>query len=88
MSNHGINPKRRREFVALIRQRDGDCCVHCGGALGEDATLEHVVPRSRGGENTLSNLALAHGKCNEQSARGGGMDAEQRRELAALVARA
>lgn len=27
-------------------------------------TIEHLVPRSKGGSNRIENLALAHKKCN------------------------
>lgn len=68
MSNHKINTKRRRILRAQILKRDGDCCTHCGKPLGHDMTLEHIVPIKRGGSNALSNLALAHRKCNELAA--------------------
>lgn len=28
--------------------------------------LDHVIPRSQGGPNTLANLRLTHARCNEQ----------------------
>ena len=30
------------------------------------ATLEHIIPRSQGGKNVLSNLMLACRKCNQE----------------------
>lgn len=47
-------------------------CVHCNAQLvvtaeGDRAlraTLEHIVPRGRGGADALDNLALACGRCN------------------------
>jgi 5-methylcytosine-specific restriction endonuclease McrA len=35
-----------------------------GGVLPDAGTLDHVVPRARGGRSTLENLKLAHRKCN------------------------
>ena len=29
------------------------------------ATLDHIVPRSKGGADTLENLQLAHAHCNK-----------------------
>lgn len=59
------------ESVALdeLLLRDGPGCALCGLALGEDITLEHKVPLSRGGTHTRSNLALAHHLCNSQKGR-------------------
>jgi hypothetical protein len=58
---------RRLSHLALIIARDGECCVWCGLALSvedEGATIEHVLPRSGGGPNTLENMVLACGPCN------------------------
>lgn len=44
-------------------------CYCCGQPITlATATLEHIVPKSLGGKDILSNLALSHEKCN--SARG------------------
>lgn len=50
-------------------------CLFCGGRLaldprtGDGATLEHIRPRSDGGTDDLANLALAHGRCNNEKGR-------------------
>lgn len=54
----------RRKLLA----RDGDGCWFCGTAMGDDCTIEHLVPKSKGGANSLSNYALAHQRCNAQAA--------------------
>lgn len=60
-------PKR----VALTRRnlltRDGSRCQYCGGqpALRE-LTIDHVLPRSRGGGSTWQNLVIACGTCNRR----------------------
>lgn len=64
----------KREKMALIVERDGSNCCLCGDPVnlaiygqGPVApTLEHIVPKSRGGANRLFNLALAHKVCNER----------------------
>jgi len=56
--------KRRRKLLA----RDGADCWFCGLALGSDATIEHLVPKSKGGGNRLDNYALAHSACNQAAA--------------------
>ncbi len=62
---------RRRESLRL---RDGDNCHICGkpidftmaGNTGLAATLDHIVPKYKGGVNALSNLKLAHAECNRK----------------------
>lgn len=44
-----------------VLARDGYTCAYCGG-YGD--TLDHVVPESRGGQNTWLNLIAACGPCN------------------------
>ncbi|MCC7088551.1 MAG: HNH endonuclease, partial [Dehalococcoidia bacterium] len=54
--------KRPRPKVRLTRKeifaRDGWQCVYCGRAT-RDLTLDHVVPRHRGGPHTWDNLVAA-----------------------------
>jgi len=55
--------KRLREFVWL---RDGYRCQYCGvsvAALGE-ATADHIIPSSLGGEDVADNLRTACRPCN------------------------
>lgn len=68
----------------LMRKQNGLCAI-CGnrfpkdGELSEElqlqyaATFDHIIPRSRGGQDDVSNLQLVHRGCNR--ARGGGSDA-------------
>jgi 5-methylcytosine-specific restriction endonuclease McrA len=43
--------------------RDGWRCVYCGDAGGR-LTLDHVVPRSRGGESVWENVVTSCAPCN------------------------
>src|ERR1700674_3126008 len=43
--------------------RDGWRCVYCGTATSR-LTLDHVVPRSRGGESIWENVVTSCGPCN------------------------
>lgn len=48
-----------------IRSRDGDNCFYCGQPVSfEDESLEHLLASVHGGSNHISNLVLAHKKCN------------------------
>lgn len=56
--------RRRAELLA----RDGGDCWFCGQPMGDDCTVEHLIPKSKGGRDTLANYALAHRKCNNDAA--------------------
>jgi 5-methylcytosine-specific restriction endonuclease McrA len=43
--------------------RDGWRCVYCGTASGR-LTLDHVVPRSRGGDSVWENVVTSCAPCN------------------------
>src|SRR3954466_16114665 len=59
----GVPLTRRAVFA-----RDGGRCVYCGAAA---TSLDHVVPRSRGGAHTWDNVVSACGRCNHiKAARG------------------
>ena len=50
-----------------IRERDGHRCVYCGQTAeqsGAHLHLDHLTPRSRGGEDTVANLVCACRRCN------------------------
>jgi 5-methylcytosine-specific restriction endonuclease McrA len=51
-------PKKRPKLCArTIRERDGNRCQYTGRLLKpEDGSLDHVLPRSRGGKDTWENL--------------------------------
>jgi 5-methylcytosine-specific restriction endonuclease McrA len=50
-------------------------CLICNGPVafdartGEGATLEHIRAKARGGTEDLDNLALVHGRCNNEKGR-------------------
>jgi len=46
----------------LIMKRDGYKCLYCGAT--ENLTLDHILPSSRGGEDTWENLCSCCGSCN------------------------
>ena len=53
--------------VEQLVQRDGPGCVWCGRELWRgDLTLEHVVPRSRGGHMIAENALIACRRCNRR----------------------
>ena len=56
--NYAKVPKKRPKLSTRgIRERDGNRCQYTGRELHpEEGSLDHVVPRSRGGKNTWENL--------------------------------
>jgi 5-methylcytosine-specific restriction endonuclease McrA len=63
--------RRPRPQMRLTRrevfQRDGFTCQYCG-RVGRDLTLDHVMPRHRGGKHTWENLVSACKSCNHRKA--------------------
>jgi 5-methylcytosine-specific restriction endonuclease McrA len=60
-SSRWIRPERRNE----IYKRDNYTCVWCG-ANEVPLTLDHLVPRHRGGTNETKNLVTACLSCNSR----------------------
>lgn len=58
-----------RASVPLTRRavfaRDGGRCVYCGAAA---TSLDHVIPRSRGGEHNWDNVVASCSRCNHLKA--------------------
>lgn len=55
--NYARVPKKRPKLCArTIRERDGNRCQYTGALLRpEDGSIDHVVPRSRGGKDAWEN---------------------------------
>jgi 5-methylcytosine-specific restriction endonuclease McrA len=50
-----------------ILMRDDYCCQYCNKKFPHsDLTLDHIIPKSRGGQNTWENLVAACTKCNQK----------------------
>jgi len=60
----GQTPSRRDEVFA----RDGFRCVQCGEADRKLLTLDHIVPKSKGGTNAAKNLQVLCRACNNRKA--------------------
>lgn len=74
--------KRPRPRVKLTRKeifiRDGYTCQYCGVRTSH-LTIDHVIPRSRGGSHTWDNVVAACQPCNHR--KGGKSVAEARMAL-------
>lgn len=49
-----------------IYKRDNNQCAYCGSA--KNLTIDHVLPKSRGGKNEWTNLVTCCHKCNFKKA--------------------
>ena len=63
-------PRKRPKLCArTIRERDGNRCQYTGALLRPDeGSLDHVVPRSRGGPDTWENLVWSAKDVNQRKA--------------------
>ncbi|RUP28179.1 MAG: HNH endonuclease [Curvibacter sp.] len=63
-----LNLTREKIYKTVARQLHGQVpCWVCGQHVPHaEATLEHIQPRSEGGSSHLENLAISHGRCNQQ----------------------
>ncbi len=57
---HSRGPGWSRRGVLV---RDHNHCAYCGGSA---STIDHVLPRSRGGRNTWLNTVAACARCNQR----------------------
>ncbi|AFZ15180.1 HNH endonuclease [Crinalium epipsammum PCC 9333] len=53
-----VPPVNRREVL----RRDRHCCQYCGST--KHLTLDHIIPRSKGGKHTWDNVVTACSSCN------------------------
>jgi len=54
-------PATQLSLREQVKRRDGFLCRYC---KDPGTTLDHVVPKSRGGKNTLVNLVYCCRRCN------------------------
>lgn len=69
MSKRYKGKQRAWNCRALIR-RDGCVSGMCGLAIASmrEVTIDHIIPLSKGGSETLENMQLAHEGCNQVKA--------------------
>lgn len=77
-----LAPRQKRRLRLRVHAREGGRCFYCGTEVNLDtveslstrapdpraATLDHIVPRSRGGCDAEGNVVLACRDCNHRRA--------------------
>jgi hypothetical protein len=55
------------ELRRLVTERAGDCCEYCRcqARYADSFSIDHILPRSHGGQTTPENLALSCFGCNQ-----------------------
>lgn len=60
-----VPPRTPHLNSAAIFERDGYRCAYCGNVFQKnDLNLDHVIPESRGGTTTWTNLVCSCKRCN------------------------
>jgi 5-methylcytosine-specific restriction endonuclease McrA len=59
-----LQTNKHRNWVKTRAKMQGDRCFYCGEPLGDDRTLDHYIPLSRGGADEFDNTRAAHRQCN------------------------
>ena len=87
LSTYDRFPKRTVRFSRLnIMLRDRHTCQYCGKRLVRSKlNIDHVVPRSRGGQTTWENVVTSCHECNRR--KGGLLPAEARMHLLRVPAK-
>lgn len=70
LKQYGERPPRKITFNGpSLKRRDQFTCQYCGTALpATDLTIEHILPRSRGGPTSWENCVAACESCNSRKA--------------------
>lgn len=57
---------QKKKIRLLIK--DGNKCIYCENKFKdvEDATIDHILPKIKGGTNNINNLGLACSECNRE----------------------
>lgn len=74
VSCRGARCRRHKTPVRVLALRDGTNCGICGETVDLDRkhpdpfspSVDHVIPRARGGTDEASNLQVAHLTCNQK----------------------
>ena len=66
ITEYGDNPARKVKISRrAIHKRDNNTCQYCGCVpAADEITIDHILPKSRGGKTEWGNVVLACLECN------------------------
>lgn len=68
-----VRQSRRETIYKMTAKRNAGTvpCFVCGNHVKrQHATLEHIIPLSKGGTDDMENLAISHNTCNNRRGAG------------------
>lgn len=62
--------QRERVFLRqrILSAMQGHICAICGRPMLKGCTVDHVIPKARGGADRIGNIVAAHLACNREKA--------------------
>ncbi len=81
-SRMGSYPEINNRVATLLKKQKGKC-THCGQYFTTEDIMEvdHIIPKSQGGKNTMNNLQLLHGHCHDVKTRLDNTDSKEVQDL-------
>jgi 5-methylcytosine-specific restriction endonuclease McrA len=67
--------KAHQNWRRYHAKRQNGICALCHRPMGDDVTLDHIVPLAAGGADTFENTQAAHEGCNQ--AKGSAIEAAE-----------
>lgn len=69
--------RRETIYKMIAKKNEGIVpCFVCGKHVkNRNATLEHIIPKSKGGSDDMQNLSISHYQCNQR--RGNSYEADE-----------
>lgn len=66
---NGLQKRKVRMTRRNLYKRDGGACQYCGKLVKSDmSSIDHIIPRCRGGRTVWTNCVIACTKCNTRKA--------------------
>lgn len=68
-SYHNVGKRKIEWSKSAVLRRDDYTCIYCGErGFRSDMTIDHIIPKSKGGPDTWGNTACCCFDCNQRKA--------------------